>query len=201
VYGTARYTPIDEDHPLCAQSPYAASKIAADKLAESFHLSFGLPVATIRPFNTFGPRQSARAIIPTIISQLLATGGRASLGALDPARDFTFVEDTAQAFLAVADASGTVGKVTNVGTGRSISVGELAALAGEVLGIERIEIAQDPGRLRPANSEVMRLECNAGRLFERCGWKPGVDLKTGLRRTAEFIRAQPRLYRPETYTV
>ncbi len=136
VYGTARRVPIDEDHPLQAQSPYAASKIAADKLAESFHLSFGVPVTTLRPFNTYGPRQSARAVIPTIVTQALA-GGPVALGNLAPTRDFTFVADTVEAFVRIADCDAAVGRVVNVGSGREISIGALA---------ERIEAAARPRR-------------------------------------------------------
>ena len=200
VYGTAQYVPMDEKHPLHPQSPYAATKVAADKLAESYHLSFGLPVSIIRPFNTFGPRQSGRAVVPTIVSQLLS-GGQVKLGALDPIRDLTFVKDTAEAFLRIAAAPDTVGVVTNVGTGRGISVGALARLAAEMAGRPDVEITADEQRLRPEASEVLRLECDATALESRCGWRPATALRDGLAATIDFIRQHPELYRPERYTI
>ncbi|MBS0197404.1 MAG: GDP-mannose 4,6-dehydratase [Planctomycetes bacterium] len=199
-YGTALRPSIDEDHPLQAQSPYAASKIAADKLVESYCRSFSLPAATIRPFNTFGPRQSARAVIPTILSQLLSGAKSMRLGSLDPARDFLFVEDTVEGFLAVAASDACVGCVTNVGTGKAVTIGELAELAMQLVG-RRIEILTDDQRKRPQNSEVMNLICNASAAAARCGWTPRVSLRDGLMKVIEFIRANPQRFRPEEYTV
>ena len=207
TYGTAQSRSIDEDHPLQAQSPYAASKIGADKIAESYFRAMDLPVSIIRPFNTFGPRQSARAIIPTILTQLLsavADDGRSGparlrVGALDPVRDFTYVEDTVAGFIAVAQSEQCIGKVTNVGFGRGVTIRELAAIAMQVVGLQA-EVVSDERRLRPPNSEVMALICNREAARQRCGWEPRVSLEEGIRRTAEFIRARLSFYRPEEYT-
>lgn len=197
VYGTAQYAPIDERHPLAGQSPYAASKIAADKLAEAYYRSFDLPVATIRPFNTFGPRQSARAVLPTIITQALA-GERIRLGALHPTRDLTFVTDTVEAFLAVGAQEHALGEVFNVGTGREVSVQQLAQVVGQALGRTlRVEVEQ--ARVRPVRSEVERLICNAGRARETLGWRPAVSLEDGVAATIEWIRAHLDLYPHEVY--
>ena len=181
---TAATVPISEAHPLQAQSPYAASKIAADKLAESYHLSFGLPVATLRPFNTFGPRQSTRAVIPQVITQLAAGTSQIRLGALDPARDFCYVTDTVAAFIALgtAPASAVLGEVFNCGPGDDIAIGKLAETIVALMGA-RAEITQDAQRLRPKDSEVMRLVCDATKLRERTGWHPRVRRQEGLRRT------------------
>ena len=189
VYGTARYVPIDESHPLQAQSPYAASKIAADKLAESFHLSFGLPVVTVRPFNTFGPRQSRRAVLATIVSQVLA-GGPVRLGNLDPVRDLCFVTDTARGFMLAAQAPEAVGAVVNLGTGVGVRVGDLAELVFEVAG-RRAEIQQEDARFRPDASEVMRLVASWSRAKELLGWAPRVPLREGVAATVEWFRAHP----------
>ena len=178
VYGTAQYVPIDEVHPLQGQSPYSASKIAADKLAESFYLSFDLPVATLRPFNTYGPRQSARAVIPTIVSQLVGGAEQIRLGSLDPVRDLTYAQDTAAAFMAVAESPDTIGEVLNAGTGEGILIGDLARLIMDVIGREA-EIVCDPQRVRPGKSEVMRLICCADKLKERTGWQPQTSLRDG----------------------
>src|SRR5262249_50627068 len=161
VYGTARYIPIDEEHPLQAQSPYSASKIAADKIAESFYASFGLPVVTVRPFNTFGPHQSARAIVPTIVTQAMA-GGPVRLGSLEPVRDLNFVANTVDGFLLAASAKKAVGKVVNLGSGTGISVGELAYEIFRLLGVSP-EIKLDSDRVRPEASEVMKLIASASR--------------------------------------
>jgi NAD dependent epimerase/dehydratase len=198
TYGTARYTPIDEEHPLQGQSPYSASKIGADKVAESYARSFATPVVTLRPFNTFGPRQSLRAVIPTIVAQALA-GDRIELGSLDPVRDLTYVTDTARAFLAVAD-SGTVGRVFNSGTGKGITIGALAALLLEVLDSDA-EIAQEPARVRPVESEVGELIADTTALREATGWAPQVPLREGLQQTADWVREHlPRL-KPHLYHV
>lgn len=204
VYGTARRVPIDEEHPLQGQSPYSASKIAADKLAESYHLSFDLPVVTLRPFNTFGPRQSARAVIPTIITQLAAGAERIDLGLTTPTRDFTFVRDTAAAFIAVgtAPAERVVGRVLNAGTGREISVGDLVTTIGRLM--ERpAEAVEDPRRVRPAGSEVMRLLSDPTALRDATGWAAGTSLEDGLRETIAWFSIPENLarYRWHEYNV
>lgn len=189
VYGTARTVPITEDHPLQGQSPYSASKIGADKIAESYHLSFGVPVVTLRPFNTYGPRQSARAVIPTILSQLLAGATELRLGDLRPTRDFMYVRDTAAAFAAVGEApdDAVVGRVFNAGTGSEVSIGNLVRLLCSLTNREA-EIIQEEDRLRPADSEVMRLLCDASRLREATGWAPQHSLEDGLTRTAAWLQ-------------
>ena len=199
VYGTARRVPIDETHPLQGQSPYSASKIAADKLAEAYHLSFGLPIVTLRPFNTFGPRQSARAVIPTIISQATSGEREIRIGALTPTRDFLFVADTVAAFLAVgnAPAEKVVGTVLNAGTGREISIGDLLATIGRLMEIE-VRPAPEDERLRPDASEVHRLLCDAGRLRDRTGWSPRYRLEDGLRETIAWFSDPVNLARYKT---
>jgi NAD dependent epimerase/dehydratase len=197
VYGTARSVPIDEEHPLQGQSPYAASKIAADKMAEAFHLSYGVPLTTVRPFNTYGPRQSARAVIPTILTQLL-TGGVVELGRLDPTRDFTYVSDTVDAFLQLAAAPEAVGLVVNVGSGREISIGELAERAAGVTG-RSIALQQARERFRPDASEVERLCAGAERVRALTGWQPTVALDNGLALTAEWLESNLERYRPGAY--
>lgn len=189
TYGTARTVPISEAHPLQAQSPYAASKTAADKLVESFHLSFGLPAVTLRPFNTFGPRQSTRAVIPQIITQLASGSEQLMLGALDPTRDFSYVLDTAQAFIEVgnAPASAVIGELFNCGPGDDIAIGKLAEDICGLMGVEA-DIVEDPKRLRPKDSEVMRLVCDATKLRERTGWAPRYTRDEGLRETIEWFR-------------
>jgi NAD dependent epimerase/dehydratase len=193
TYGTARTVPISEAHPLQAQSPYAASKVGGDKLAESYHLSFGLPVVTLRPFNTFGPRQSTRAVIPQVITQLAAArqaGGpiQLKLGALAPTRDFSYVTDTAQAFidLGEAPASAVLGEVFNCGPGVDVAIGKLAEEIAGLMGVDA-DIVEDAQRLRPKDSEVMRLVCDATRLRERTGWAPQVDREQGLRQTIDWF--------------
>ncbi len=200
AYGTAQYVPIDEAHPLQGQSPYSASKIAADKIAQSFYLSFETPVATLRPFNTYGPRQSARAVIPTIVSQLVGGADKIRLGSLDPVRDLTYAQDTAAAFMAVAESPDTVGEVFNAGTGEGISVGDLARLIMEVVGREA-RIVCDEQRVRPDKSEVMRLVCCADKLKERTGWRPQTSLSDGLAHVAAYIRENLDRYKPEIYNV
>lgn len=200
AYGTAVRTPIDEDHPLQAQSPYAASKIGADKIVESYCRSFNLPAATIRPFNTFGPRQSARAVIPTVMAQLLSDAPEMRLGSLTPVRDFLFVEDTVEGFLAVASSDACLGKVTNVGTGVAVTIGDMTELAMQVAG-RRIRIVADDQRVRPDASEVMQLICDASAAKARCGWAPRFTLREGLERVAEFIKSNPGRFRPKEYVV
>lgn len=180
VYGTARYVPIDEGHPLQGQSPYSASKIGADQIALSFYTSFGTPVIVVRPFNTYGPRQSTRAVIPTIVTQLAAGQRRIKLGALSPTRDFSFVTDTVSGFLALAGID-TVGTVVNLGSGFEISVGETAQLIAEVMGVE-IEIVSDEQRFRPALSEVERLLSSTKKMRELAQWQPEFAGRDGLRR-------------------
>jgi NAD dependent epimerase/dehydratase len=190
VYGTARFVPITESHPLQGQSPYSASKIGADQMAQSFFASFNTPVTTIRPFNTYGPRQSARAVIPTIITQV-ATGARMlKLGAVHPTRDFNYVKDTVRGFVAVAECDEAVGEVMNVGSNYEITVGDTARLIAELMGRE-IEFMSDEQRLRPAGSEVERLWADNTRIRELTGWSPqypGIDgLRHGLRETIEWF--------------
>jgi NAD dependent epimerase/dehydratase len=199
VYGTARYTPIDESHPLQGQSPYSASKIGADKLVESFHRSYGLPAVTVRPFNTYGPRQSTRAVIPTIITQAL-TGDVIRLGDLNTTRDFTFVADTVEGFWRASQTAGIEGEEINVGTDAEISIGDLARLICTLIGKEaRIEV--DPQRLRPAASEVRQLWANPARCRELLDWSPATDLRTGLGLTIDWFRMNLGRYRPGEYAV
>lgn len=197
VYGTALRVPIDEDHPLQGQSPYSASKIGADKLAESFYRSYGLPVVTIRPFNTYGPRQSARAVIPTIISQAL-TRDRLRLGSLDTLRDFTYVSDTVEGFIKGAQAAKVEGETINLGTGSEVSVGQLAETICEIVG-KPLQVEQDPERLRPAKSEVMRLLSDNTRARRLLGWQPEVGLRDGLEQTVAWVRQHLDLYHPDLY--
>ena len=199
VYGTARYVPIDERHPFQGQSPYSASKIGADKLAESFYRSFGLPVATLRPFNTYGPRQSARAVIPTIITQAL-TKSEVRLGALEPKRDLTFVIDTVEAFLRMGACDGVVGQEVNIGADNSISIGDLANKILALVGRD-VPIVADSQRLRPAGSEVLHLHAGREKARQLIGWQPQVSLDEGLQRTIDWIRDNLALYRPGVYEV
>jgi NAD dependent epimerase/dehydratase len=200
TYGTARYTPIDETHPLQGQSPYSASKIGADKLVESYHHSFGVPVATLRPFNTYGPRQSARAVIPTIISQALGGGRVIRLGSLEPVRDLTYVADTVDAFLKIAVSDSAVGQVVNAGSGRAVSVGELAQIILRLMG-SSTAIELDSQRVWPPNSEVYLLICDPHKAWEQIGWKARWSLESGLERTIAFVSANAQLYNPSSYAV
>jgi NAD dependent epimerase/dehydratase len=199
TYGTAQYTPIDEKHPPRAQSPYAASKIAADRLVESYHLSFGIPAAIIRPFNTYGPRQSARAVIPTIISQGL-DGDVIRLGLLTPRRDLTYVQDTVAAFVQIAESPAAVGEVINVGSGAAVSIGEMADLVIGLLGGNK-QVIHDEARVRPPASEVMELLCDNRKAKELLGWQPQVSLEQGLTETIKFIRDHRERYKPEMYNL
>lgn len=189
VYGTARYVPIDEAHPLQGQSPYAATKIGADKIAEAFHLSFQLPVVTVRPFNTFGPRQSCRAVVPTIIRQLLE-GDRLRLGNTNPTRDLNYVDNTVDGFLLAAEADGSVGKTINLGSGREISIHDLASLVASSLG-RKLVIQQEEQRQRPQASEVMRLLADNRAAATLLSWKPAVGLEEGIRRTIAWLKQNP----------
>ncbi len=199
VYGTAQYVPIDEVHPLQGQSPYSASKIGADKVVESFYCSFETPVATLRPFNTYGPRQSARAVIPTIISQALSRD-EIHLGALSPMRDFIFVEDTVRGFLRMAEAEKAVGQQINVGAGDCIAIGDLADRVLQLVGRD-LPIVTEEKRLRPSKSEVMRLHASNAKARDLLGWEPRVSLDEGLARTIDWIRENLGRYRPDVYEV
>ncbi len=199
VYGSAQRVPITEDHPLEAQSPYAASKIAADKLAQSYFHSYDLPVVTLRPFNTYGPRQSARAIIPTIITQAL-TRGQVQLGAMHPTRDLNFVSDTVEGFIRIAETAGIEGRTYHIGSGTEISIGDLAdRIIGQIGGSVRVTF--DPTRIRPVSSEVGRLVCDASRAAADLGWKPKVGLDEGLAQTMDWIGRNLAAYRPDRYTI
>jgi NAD dependent epimerase/dehydratase len=197
VYGTAKTVPITENHPLEPQSPYAASKLGADKLAIAWQRSFELPVTVLRPFNTYGPRQSARAVIPTIISQVLA-GGPVRLGSLHPRRDLTYVEDTVEGFLAAATTPAAVGRTIQLGTNSDVSVGDLVELIGEIVD-RAVEVESDEERIRPELSEVDRLISAPFLARELLGWEPRTDLRAGLERTVDWIAANPTRYRPGEY--
>lgn len=197
VYGTARYAPIDEAHPLQGQSPYSASKIGADKLVESFNCAYNLPAVTVRPFNTYGPRQSARAVIPTIITQALVSHSL-QLGNVDTTRDFTYVADTVRGFLQAGMAEGVEGGVFNLGTGQEIRIGEIADRIAQKVG-HAVEIVVDPQRLRPERSEVFRLISDNTQAREKLGWSPQVSLDEGLDATIHWIRANLDRYRPGIY--
>jgi NAD dependent epimerase/dehydratase len=200
TYGTAQYVPIDETHPMVGQSPYSASKIGADQLAVSYYRSFELPVKIVRPFNTYGPRQSARAIIPTIISQILNGNKEISLGNLEPTRDLTFVKDTCNGFIEIFKSEKLFGEITNIGMNEEISIRKLVDLIVQIIG-ERIEIKIDTQRARPENSEVERLKCNNTKIKKYSDWKPQYDLKSGLTETIEWIRDNLNLYKPDIYNV
>ena len=199
VYGTARYVPIDEEHPLQAQSPYAASKTGADKLAESYHLSYGLPVAVVRPFNTYGPRQSSRAVIPTIIMQAL-TKDEVKLGATTPTRDFNYVADTVSAFIKSAESPKAVGQVMNFGSGKEISIGDLAEKIIFLTG-RNVNVVCDEERIRPENSEVNRLLADSAKARELLGWEPQFSLTDGLRNTINWVSKYLDRYKADVYNV
>jgi NAD dependent epimerase/dehydratase len=194
VYGTAKYMPIDEEHPLRAQSPYSASKIGADAIATSFHCSFQLPVLIARPFNTYGARQSARAVIPTIISQIAVQASEVKLGDLTTTRDFTFVDDTCRGLLAVASLDKGFGEVFHIGSNQEISIGDLFTLIAEAMKSEA-RIAPDASRIRPKESEVMRLRCNNQKLRDASGFQPSVALSDGLKRTITWFQNPENLRR------
>jgi len=199
VYGTALYVPIDEKHPLQGQSPYSASKIGADKMAESFNLSFELPCVTVRPFNTFGPRQSARAVIPTILSQIL-TRGEVKLGSLTPTRDLNYVDNTVDGYLDAGLHPDAVGRTISFGSGREISIGDLAAMISKIVGRE-VPVTLDKQRLRPSKSEVERLLADNSLARELIGWTSKVDLETGLARTIDWFRENHALYQGDKYNI
>ncbi len=200
TYGTAQYVPIDEKHPVNAQSPYAASKAAADQLALSYHRSFDLPVKIIRPFNTFGPRQSMRAIIPTIITQLLKEDGEIKLGNTTPIRDFTFVKDTISGFAAVANSQNLIGEATNIGTNQEVSIKELAHMVAKLLN-KKIKIIPEEKRIRPDKSEVERLLCQNEKICRATQWKPTFKLEEGLKETIEWIESRLDGFEAQKYHV
>jgi NAD dependent epimerase/dehydratase len=199
VYGTAQSVPIGEDHPLQGQSPYSASKIGADKIAEAFHLSFEIPLVTVRPFNTFGPRQSARAVIPAIVSQCLA-GDVVRLGSLTPTRDMNYVDNTVDGFLLAGAEPRAIGKTINLGSGREISIGDLAEVIARLMGREiRIECEEE--RIRPSGSEVGRLLADNSLAGDLLGWSPRVSLEEGLRMLIDWMRENLQRYWPDDYAV
>lgn len=206
VYGTARFVPITEEHPLQGQSPYSASKIGADQMAMAFFTSFQVPVVTLRPFNTYGPRQSARAVIPTVISQIASGAKSVRLGALHPTRDFSYVADTVRAFVAAAEADAAVGEVINTGGNFEISIGDTVRLIAEVMG-RKVEVETDAARLRPAQSEVERLWADNSKAHRLLGWQPdhggSEGLRRGLEKTVAWFsdRANLAFYRPGEYTI
>lgn len=200
TYGTALYAPIDEKHPLQGQSPYSATKIGADKLAESYWLSFGLPVCIFRPFNTFGPRQSMRAVIPTIIAQALQDGNEIKLGSLSPVRDMVFVKDTAAGFLKAGLSANSNGEVISVGTGTGATIGQIVDLVQEIIGTNKT-VLEDTGRVRPEKSEVFKLICDNQKAKALLDWEPKLSLKEGLIQTIDFIQKNKALYNAEGYVI
>lgn len=200
TYGTALYVPIDEKHPMQGQSPYSASKIGADKIAESFYKSFNMPIATIRPFNTYGPRQSARAVIPTIISQILSGKTEIKLGSLTPTRDFNYVKDTAEAFIKVAESDNTIGEVINASTNHEISIGDLVKKIIKISGKD-VNIMCDNERIRPENSEVNRLWGNNEKIKNLTDWKPQYSLDEGLCETIKWIENNMKYFKTDIYNV
>jgi len=200
VYGSAQQVPISELHPLVGQSPYSATKIAADKLAESYFLSFGLPVVTARPFNTFGPRQTARAIIPTIASQLLSGVDKLTLGSLTPTRDFNLASDTAKGMLSLVLCPEAVGEVVNIGSGEEWSIGKVAEMLMEITG-RYVEIETDKKRIRPDKSEVNRLLADNSKIYKLTGWKSKVSFEDGLIQTSEWIKQNLHYFNPDRYAL
>jgi NAD dependent epimerase/dehydratase len=199
VYGTAQYVPIDEKHPLCGQSPYSASKIGADKIAESFYLSYGLPIAIIRPFNTFGPRQSSRAVIPAIITQALIND-RISLGSTHPTRDFTYVTDTVDGFIKIAESTKSIGEVINTGSNYEISIRDLANKIISLIDRE-VRLDFDPNRIRPSKSEVDRLWADNTKAKKLIGWEPKISLDQGLKNTIKWISENIKQYKVDIYNI
>lgn len=200
TYGTALYVPIDEKHPMQGQSPYSASKIGADKIAESFYRSFNTPVATLRPFNTYGPRQSARAVIPTIISQILSGKKEIKLGSLSPTRDFNFVKDTADAFIRVAECDNTIGEVINAGSNYEITIGDTVKKIIDIIG-QDVKITCDEERIRPEKSEVNRLWADNAKIKQLTGWEPKYTIDEGLAETIEWIKKNLQHYKTDIYNV
>jgi NAD dependent epimerase/dehydratase len=199
IYGTAQYVPMDEDHPSHPQSPYAASKLGADLLALSFHRSFDLPVGVIRPFNVYGPRQSARAVIPSIIIQALVKG-KINLGSVSPTRDLTFVQDTVSGFIAFAECEATTGEVVNLGSGGEVSINQIVELVSECLG-KKINIRKEKDRIRPKKSEVERLFSDSGKAKELFDWNPRIELKEGISRTIRWLEKNIHRYKNGIYNI
>ena len=201
VYGNAKYTPMDENHPCVGQSPYSASKIGADQLSISYHKSFNLPIKIARPFNIFGPRQSARAIIPTIMTQLLKNNLKEiKLGDLKPTRDFTFVEDTCSAFIEILKSNSLFGEVINIGMNQEISIGILFKKIAKLFDIKNLQIKTDKNRIRPKNSEVNRLYCDNNKILKNTKWKPQYNLELGLKNTYEWFKKN-NSYKPDIYNI
>ncbi len=200
VYGTAQYVPIDEKHPINPQSPYAATKVSADYLALSFFKSFNLPVTILRPFNTFGPRQSARAIITTIIIQILSGKGTINLGNVNTTRDFNYVKNTVDAFMRLTESHNTEGNVYNIGTGREISIRELVNTVSKVLD-RKVRIAQDRARIRPKKSEVIRLNCDFNKFSNLCDWTPKISFEKGIKITCAWLKKSLNKYKPDIYNI
>jgi len=202
AYGTAQYVPIDECHPLVGQSPYSATKIAADQLAISYYRSFGLPVTIARPFNTYGPRQSARAVIPTIVTQLLSKQRDVRLGSLEPTRDLNYVSDICNGLIALAECDEAIGREINIGSGQEISINELANLIIGIIGVDA-RVISDEHRVRPEDSEVERLVCDSGLLKQLTGWKPEITIKEGLVKTIEWFEDEDNLrkYKSGIYNI
>ena len=200
TYGTAQYVPIDEKHPMAGQSPYSATKIAADHLALSYHRSFNLPVKVVRPFNTYGPRQSARAIIPTVIAQILNGQTALKLGNLFPTRDLTFVRDTANGFIEIAKSDELFGEITNIGMNDEVSIGDLVELIADLIKVE-LKVICDEQRVRPKRSEVEQLRCDNSKLLKHTNWRPEYDLKKGLLETIEWMKSNMNYYKPEMYNI
>ena len=200
TYGSAQFVPINELHPAVGQSPYAATKIGADQIALSFHKSFNLPLTVVRPFNTYGPRQSARAIIPTILEKIVAGHSRIELGNLDTTRDLTFVKDTVAGFVTIATTSGFNGQAVNIGSGLEISIGKLASLIGEVCGVD-LEVVTEKKRLRPEKSEVERLICDSSKLRNSSNWQPEYDLRRGIKETFEWLKVNLDKYKVNKYSI
>ncbi|MCB2289049.1 NAD-dependent 4,6-dehydratase LegB [Clostridium sp. CS001] len=200
TYGSALYVPIDEKHPMQGQSPYSASKIGADKMAESYHKSFNMPIATLRPFNTYGPRQSARAVIPTIISQILAGKTEIKLGSLTPTRDFNFVLDTAEAFIKVAESERTIGEVINAGSNYEITIGDTVKKIIKIIGKD-VKILCDDERIRPENSEVNRLWADNAKIKELTDWSPNYNIDQGLEATVEWVKNNMQHFKTDIYNV
>ncbi|MBV5281015.1 MAG: GDP-mannose 4,6-dehydratase [Paludibacter sp.] len=200
TYGTAQYVPIDELHPMVGQSPYSATKISADQLSISYFKSFDLPVKIVRPFNTYGPRQSARAIIPTVISQILNGQTNLKLGNLSPTRDLTFVKDTANGFYEIACADGLFGEITNIGMSEEITIGNLVQLIADLIG-KKVEIISDEQRIRPDKSEVERLFCDNTKIISNTSWKPYYTLESGLKETIEWISNNLSYFKSDIYNV
>ncbi len=200
TYGSAQYVPIDENHPLVGQSPYSASKISADQLAISYYRSFNMPVRIVRPFNTYGPRQSARAIIPSIICQILSGKKEIQLGNLTPTRDLTYVKDTVEGFIEIMKSDKLIGEVTNIGMNDEISIGELVEIISKILK-QDIVVKSHPNRVRPKNSEVDRLYCDNSKITELTNWSPQYDISKGLSETINWMKDNMHFYKADVYNI